>query len=451
MNMQSQIDADFEAEGQSHDGRRHIEDVIDSVKPKNAASLMLWAIFGFFALIILWAALTQIDRSVHAIGRIVPGSRLQVISNLEGGIVSAILVKAGDTVRAGQPLVRLDQTERAAEFGAGDITAGTLAAKIARLEAEVAGREPRYPVSTNPAVQEQVAIERALHTSQMADLASTTAAANARVAQAERMVSEARAAYESRATQVRSYETQAGLLRPLVERGIEPRMSLVQIENNLAVARSDLIGASATISKAQSQVAEARSALVQQRQEWRARTAGELAQAQGQLSALRRQLPALQDKVDRSVVTAPLSGQINRVLVATVGGSVAPGSPLVELVPAEGSLQIEARLSPKDVGFVRVRQPARINVSAYDSTIYGSMDGEVTTISPDATVDERTGESYYIVRISADAKSLKDAQGKQLPLGPGMTADISLLGDKRSVLSYFLSPFTRLSERALRE
>ncbi|PCD04769.1 secretion protein HlyD [Sphingomonas spermidinifaciens] len=428
-----------------------LEDRVGAIRPKAASNILLWTIAAFFALFVAWAGLTQIDRTVRASGRIVPGSRLQVVSNLEGGIVEAILVKAGDVVRKGQALIRLDPTRSGAELGTNEVTVGALQAKIARLSAEVMGREPRYPAAADPTVAEQVAIERSLHASRMADLASATAAGQARVNQWQRAVAEAQATYESRAAALRSLDQQVGLIRPLVERGIEPRLQLVTLENNAAVARSDMAAAQAAIARAQASVAEARSALNQVRQDWRATAASELAAAQADMAAKRSVTPALADAVRRSTVTAPLGGRINRVLVSTVGGSVGAGAPLVELVPSEDLLMVEVMVSPKDIGFVRLNQPARINVSAYDSAIYGSMDGRVATISPDAVVEERTGESHYIVKVQADGATMKGPRGETLPLGPGMTVEASLLGDKRSVLSYIFTPITRLSERAFRE
>ncbi|TKD52244.1 HlyD family type I secretion periplasmic adaptor subunit [Sphingomonas baiyangensis] len=427
-----------------------IEDAVP-IKPKAASNLLLWLITAFFVAFVAWAALTEIDRTVRATGRIIPGSRLQVVSNLEGGVVEAILARAGEEVKRGQPLIRLDPTRTGAELGSSELSVSALTAKIARLEAEVQGRAPRYPVSQDAAVNEQIAIERSLHMSRMADLASSTAAAQSRITQTQRAVGEAQAAYESRASSLRSLEQQADLMRPLVERGIEPRLTLVQLENNASVARSDMAAAQAAIARAQAGVAEAQSSLNQLRQDWRARAASELAAAQAEMAAKRRVLPALADAVRRSTLTAPMDGRINRVLVSTVGGTVAPGAPLVELVPSEDQLLVEAQVAPKDIGFVRIRQPAKINVSAYDSAIYGSMDGEVETISPDAVIDERTGESHYIVRVRANSETLTGPDGRPLDLGSGMTVDVSLLGDKRSVLSYVLTPITRLQQRAFRE
>lgn len=430
----------------------HIEDMATRIKPKTASSMLLWGMAAFFLIAILWATFTQLDRTVHAAGRIVPGSRLQVISNLEGGIVSQILVKAGDLVKKGQTLVLLDRTLAGSELGAGESQANSLSAKVARLEAEIQGREPRYPSAAGDAVlAEQISIERSLHMSRMNDLASSTSAGQARINQSQRAVAEARATYEARTASKQAYQQQIAMIRPLVDRGIEPRLTLVQLENNASVATSEAAAAAASIARAQAGVSEAVSALNQLRQVWRSQAATELATAQAEFAARRSALPALADRARRTTVVAPLDGRINRVTVSTVGGVIGAGQPLVELVPSENALLIEAVVNPKDIASVRIGQKAKLNISAYESAVYGSMDGEVVTISPDATVDERTGESHYMVRVRTDAGSLKGANGKPLPIGPGMTVDVNLLGDKRSVMSYLFTPITRLSERAMRE
>ena len=429
----------------------HLEDLADRVRPKALSNLLLWLIVAFVVIFVIWASVVKLDRTVHAPGRVVPSSRLQVLSNLEGGIVSQILVRAGDLVRRGQPMVRLDRTQAGAELGSSQATVGALAAKIARLEAEIAGREPAYPPATSPDIAEQIAIERSLHAARMSDLASLSAAAAAREAQANRAVAEAQAAYQSRVSARDGARRQLEVMRPLVERGIEPRMTLIQYENAAAVATTDAAQASAAIARAQASVAEARASLAQVRGAWRAQAGTELATAQGELGARRQAMPALVARLGRSTVAAPVDGRVNRVLVSTVGASVGAGQPIVEVVPSADALTVEALVAPKDIAAVRIGQRARVNITAYESGIYGGMEGRVVTISPDATVEERTGESHYIVRVRADADNFRDPEGRRLAIGPGMTADVNLIGDKRSVMAYILTPFTRLSEEALRE
>lgn len=427
-----------------------LEDYIDRVRPAAASNLLLWTIAAFVLIFIVWASLAELDRTVRGQGRVIPSSQLQVVSNLEGGIIEAILVSTGDLVKRGAALVRLDQTATGSEYSSNRAQFDALRAKIARLEAEVAGRTPRFPPATNASLAEQVAIERSLHASRMADLNSMLGAARARVNQAERAVAEAEAALASRRSTQTAAETELNLIRPLVERGIEPRLSLVQAENAAAIASSDVAAAAAAVTRAQSSVAEARASLAQQLQDWRARAAQELAAAQAEMVALRRTLPALSERVERTVVRSPLDGRVNRVLVTTVGGTVSPGEPLVEIVPSEENLLVEVRIRPSDIAWVRMGQDAKINITAYDSSVYGSMDGKVVAISPDATLNEQTGESFYTVRVATNDKLL-DKNGDPLEIGPGMIADVSLLGDKRTVMSYILSPFTKLGQSALRE
>ena len=428
----------------------NLEDYVDRVRPTTASNLLLWVIAAFFLAFVIWASLAKLDRTVRGQGRVIPSSQLQVVSNLEGGIVESILVKVGDIVRRGDALVRLDQTQTGSAFGSNQAQYEALVARIARLEGEVSGRTPNFPSPSSATGAEQVSIERALHASRMADLNSLLAAAQSRVVQAERSVAEASANLESRRSAQAAARTESDLLRPLVERGIEPRLSLVQAESRAAVAAGDLAAAGAALTRAQSAVSEARSTLIQQRQDWRSRAGTELAQAQSEMVALRRTLPALSDRVDRTIVRSPLAGRVNRVLVTTVGGSVTAGAPIAEIVPSEENLIIEAQVRPQDIAWVRMGQDSRINITAYDSAIYGAMDGKVVAISPDATLNEKTGESFYTVRVTT-ADKLLGRDGRPLEIGPGMIADVSLIGDQRSVMEYLLAPITRLGERALRD
>jgi adhesin transport system membrane fusion protein len=137
--------------------------------------------------------------------------------------------------------------------------------------------------------------------------------------------------------------------------------------------------------------------------------------------------------------------------VTTVGAAVSPGAPLVEIVPSEESLLIETLISPQDIAFVRIGQNAKVNISAYDSSVYGSLDGNVVAISPDAVLNEQTGQSFYTVQVRTSKNAIRGRDGRAMPIGTGMTADVSLLGDKRTVMEYILSPITKLKNTAFRE
>ena len=428
-----------------------LDNLAARIRPKTASNLLLWGVAGFFAIFLVWAGLTELDRTVRAQGRVIASSQLQIVSNLEGGIVEAINVQPGQIVNEGAELVRLDPTLTSAELGSGEASVAALTAKIARLQAEVAGTTPVYPPARDAATAEQIAIENSLHISRMAELAQLNAAASARVTGAQRAVAEAQAAHQARVQARDARRQEANIIRPLVERGIEPRLSLMQAESAAAIAASEAAAAAASISRAQAGVAEAQATLSQQRQDWRARAATELAAAQAEFAARRRTMPALSERVERTVVRSPVRGRVNRVLVTTVGGTVAPGAPLVEIVASRDTLLVEAMVRPQDIGSVRMNQNARVNITAYDPAVYGSLEGRVVSISPDALLDERTGESFYTVRVRTSSNALANPRGRPLQIGPGMVAEVNLLGDKRTILSYLLSPITRLRQTAFRE
>ena len=429
----------------------HLEDLTTSIKPRTASNMLLWFVVAFVVAFFVWAAVTKLDRTVRGMGRVIPSSQLQVVSNLEGGVVQDILVKGGQMVRRGDALIRLDPVQAGAEFGSGEATLIALDMKIARLSAEVQGRQPVYPAAPTPLAADTLRVEQSLHASRMADLNSILGAARARLAQAQRAVAEADANVEARREAAAARRNEARILRPLVERGIEPRLSLIQAESAAAIAASEAAAAAASASRARSGVAEATASLAQLGQEWRAQAATDLATAQGERSARMRALPALANRVERTVLRAPLSGRINRVLVTTRGGTIRAGEPVVEIVPSDESLLIEARVTPQDIAFISLGQNARIAITAYDRSVYGVLDGRVVNISPDAVLEERTGETFYLVRVRTDQNALVDQRGRRMPIGAGMVAEVDLLGDQRTILQYILSPITKLGESALRE
>lgn len=429
-----------------------LEELATRIKPRQASNLLLWTILAFFLIFVIWASWATLDRTVRGSGRVIASSQLQTVSNLEGGIVQEILVRTGQMVNAGQPIVRLDPTATGGELGSGEAQAAALQVKIARLKAEVLGREPVYPAATSAAVAEQIEIEKALHAARMQELAGITGAYGARGVQATRAVAEAQSGLSARQSARDARAAELATIKPLVEKGIEPRLALTQADSAASVAASEAAQAAASLARAQAGVAEANASLAQARQDWRARAADELARAQADLAARSSTIPALAARVQRTTVRAPLAGRINRVLVTTVGAAVGPGAPIAEISPSRDTLLVEARIRPEDIARVRTGQHARINITAYDSSIYGWIDGKVESISPDAIVDERAQVSYYNVFVRTDTKGLLDRRtNRMLPIGTGMTAEVNLLGDPRTVMQYILTPITRLSERAFRE
>ena len=248
---------------------------------RKSANIILWAIVGFAALAFIWAALTEIDRSVRGLGTVIPSSKLQVVSNLEGGVVEEILVKAGEDVERGDILVRLSPTLSGADFGSSTAEVSALQVKIARLDAEVRGVSPDYGV----APESQVAIEQSLHSARMAELESSQALGSARINQANRAVSEAQSLLEARRSTLYALEEELAMIAPLVETRVIPRVDLIKTENEVNVARKEVESAEAALARARAGVAEARAEGARLRSDWMRTSAAELSQAQAELSA----------------------------------------------------------------------------------------------------------------------------------------------------------------------
>ena len=413
---------------------------------RKSANIILWALAAFIVLAIAWAALTEIDRSVRGMGTVVPSSKLQVVSNLEGGVVEEILVKAGEEVKRGDILVRLSPTMTGADYGSSTAQVSALNSKIARLDAEVRGVSPDY----GEAPASQIAIESSLHDARMAELRSAQALGVARVNQAQRSVSEAKSLLDARRSTYASLQEELEMIRPLVATQVVPKIDLIKTENQVNVALKEMESAQAGLARAHASVAEARAESARLRSDWMRASAAELSQAQAELSAKREQLPALSDRVDRTIIRSPVNGTVNRVLVTTVGGSVAAGNPIAEIVPSKDALYIEAMIRPQDIANVSLGQNALIEITAYSRAIYGALSGRVTSISPDAVKNQETGESFYLVEIQT-SEELKDDTGGPLQIGPGMIANVNVLGEKRSILSYIFTPLTRLKDTAFRD
>ncbi len=428
-----------------------LETLPDQVSPTVAARWMLWGIAGFTGLMIVWAGLAPVNETAIAQGRIVPQRQLQVVSNLEGGSITEIGVRPGQRVVAGAVLLRLDPDSARAEFGRSSAASNALNARIARLEAEIAGRAPVFDPALAAAAPAAVAAEQALWAAHLSDVSAASAGDNARIDGTARNLAGAEADRAVRAEASAQAAREVTMIAPLVDKGIEPAISLVRAKSALSQARSSEAAAVQAVQRAAAAIAEARAAARGNTGRTRSSAADALTAARAELAGQSAALPALRGRVARADVRAPIAGIVQRVLVSTIGGSVRPGEPLVEIVPVGDTLVVEARVRPIDIAFVHAGQKAAVKLTAYDSSVYGALRGKVTRISPDAVVDDRSGDSYYLIRIETSASGLTAPDGARLPIAPGMVAAVDLIGRKRSVLSYLLSPVTKLSENAFRE
>ena len=418
-----------------------------------AGHLILIAVAALMLVALLWSALAQVDEVTHAEGQIIPSSQVQVVQNLEGGIVQEILVHEGDVVDKDQILLRIDDTRFASSYQEGRLKYLALLAQVSRLTAETQDKPLVLPPEIGKEAPQLADDARRLYTTRQQELASTVQILEEQRKQREQELSE----MQSREGQLqRSY----ALLReehdrtaPLADEGAISRVELLRLERQVNETRGDLEGVRLRLPAARSAVEEARSKIEDAKIKFRTDAQGQLNDAKAELAATAENNTAALDRVTRTAVRSPMRGTVKRLKVTTVGGVVQPGMDLVEVVPLEDKLLVEARVRPQDIAFLHPGQRAMVKLTAYDSTIYGALEATLEHISADTiTQEEKDGNSrsYYLIRVrTLDHGYLKD--GKSLPIIPGMTATVDVLTGRKSVLHYLMKPIVRAEERALRE
>lgn len=420
------------------------------IEPARAAQYLLYVIVGFVVVTLVWASLAQLDRVTRGQGRVVTSNQLQEVQYLEGGIVKEILAAPGMHVEAGTILVKLDPTQMNVEFTQGREGYNLLAARIARLEAEAALRPLVFASDLVAASPQAIANERALFDARQAELNASLGVEQNKLDQRRKTLEAAKIALGTAKEAHDLAGQERRMMERLVAKGIEPQVELLRARQRAATARGEFQRAEIDISRIELEVEEAEGEVARIKKSFAAAAADDLTKAKAELGDLKGELPALQDKVARTDVRAPVAGTVNRVLVATVGGVVTPGETIVEIVPSEDSLLVEAKISQADIGFLRLGQEAKVSITAYDSSVYGSMKGAVETISPDAIQDEKTGQWFYTITVRTSAESLQSRKG-DLKILPGMAANVAILNGKRTVLSYLLNPISKVTDKALRD
>lgn len=372
--------------------------------PLAGASLLL--LVAVLATGFLWARSAVLDEVTVGEGKIIPSSRAQVIQSLEGGILAELLVEEGDIVDKDQVLLRIDDTRFGASLRESELRAQALRAAIARLEAEAAGTAPVFPEDL-PA--ETVSLEQRLYVSRRRALEESIGAL---------------------ATSLRLAQEELDMTAPLVTQGAVSEVEVLRLRR---------------------EVNELRGKIEERRNTFRADARAELAEKEAELAALQQIMTAREDQFRRTVVRAPMRGTVKNIEVTTVGGVIQPGTEIMEIVPLEDRLLVEAKIRPKDVAFLHPGLPAKVKITAYDYSIYGGLEGVLEHISADTITDEKTGDTFYRVRVRTDKAFLEDSNGERLPIIPGMTATVEVLTGEKTVLDYILKPVLKVRDRAMRE
>jgi len=418
--------------------------------PHKAAMWLVGTIALLLLFLVLWMAFAHIDISAQGSGKVMPSDRLQTIQSLEGGIIESIAVHEGQRVAKGDLLATVRNTQFDADLGETRQALWGAQAAIIRLDAELGGNDPVFPEALRQQAPDLVAKEQALWASRREELSTTVDTLRSQKAQRERELSEARARAASFRAQLAIARETLAIETRLNTSGAGARADLLGAQQQVASLQGELNAAYSTMKRLEAGITEAEARLSETRARFMAEASRERSEAELQLATLREQLPARADRVSRRELRASLDGVVNRILLSTVGGVAGPGETVMELVPDENRLIINARIKPSDIAFIRPGQQARVRVSAYDSSIFGSLEAKVIRVGADALTEERTGEVYFDVALEATNNYVGEAN-EHLSISPGMTTDVSILTGKRTVLEYLLKPIVKTFDTSLRE
>ncbi len=411
-------------------------------------SLLLLS-FAFFLAAGWWAYETNLDEVTRGEGKVVPSSKIQIIQNLEGGILSEVLVAEGEMVEKGQILLKIDDTRFASSFRETELKHFELLARSLRLKAESAGTLfilPKNIVENHPHLAEQ---ELALYQSRQFALKSAISVLKQQEAQRRQELVERR----SKQTQLqKSYELSDQELKmsePLVSVGVMSEVELLRIRRTTNELYGEMEANRLAIPRVQSSLKEVLQKISEQKAKFKTEAANQLSEVSAELARTEETVFSQKDRVTRTQVRSPVKGTIKQLKINTVGGIIQPGMDLVEIVPVEDNLLIEAKIRPADIAFLRPGQEAMIKLTAYDFSIYGGLPAKLERISADTIKDDKD-ESFYLIYLRTDKNYIESSKG-HLDIIPGMTTTVDILTGKKSVLDYLLKPILKARNEALRE
>ncbi|WP_339721355.1 HlyD family type I secretion periplasmic adaptor subunit [Marinomonas primoryensis] len=419
------------------------------LKTPRGGRIILWVIFIFVAAALVWANYTALDEVTVGEGKVIPTSQVQQIQNLEGGILKEINVKVGQVVDSGQVLMTIENTEALSSLREQQAEFINLQVRATRLQAESYNLKPEFDADTKEKYPLVVNRELDLYNSRLESLRTNQASFQQQIEQRKQEIVEQQAKLDNLKQSYVFSKEELDLTRPAFEQGAVSRVELLQLERQVNQLQGDLEATQLAIPRARSALKEAQSNLAESDAQFRAEAQEDLTGVKSKLDQLKEASVSLEDKVSRTQVRSVLKGIVKQIQLNTVGGVIKPGMNLMEIVPIEDSLLIEAKVRPENIGFIKPGLSAVVKLSAYDFAIFGGLHSTVENISADTILDEE-GNSFFLVRVRTDKNYLGTKQAP-LPVIPGMQATVDIITGKKTLLDYLLKPILKAQQNALRE
>ena len=382
--------------------------------------------------LVVWASFAQIDEITRGSGKIIPSGKNQIVQNLEGGIIEEIYVHAGDEVKKNQILLKIDDKSFSSVYGESKFRLNELQAKYLRLYAESNDEEFDTRETGDKDYDRFVGFEKSLYDTN-----------KARLRELESKIDQTQSSYNL-------LQKEKQITEPLFRKGLVSEVEYLQLQRRVNDLRGELSAAKLSVPRVQSTIKEVENKITEAKLAFQNSAKKEFNEVSAEISRLNESQVNLSDKVERTLVRSPVDGIVSKLMVNTVSGVIKPGMDIAEIVPVEDNLIAEVKVRPADVAFLRQGLKAMVKLTAYDFAIYGGLEGEVTQISADTETNEKTGESYYLVRIKTD-KNYLGSENKPLRIKVGMIASADIITGKKTVFDYLLKPILKAKQNALRE
>lgn len=421
----------------------------DRLQPRALSHALLIAVVAFFAVFLLWANWAQVDEVTRGEGRVIPSRQIQIIQNLEGGILAELFVREGQIVEEGQILLRIDNIRAESDYREKRARYLALLAGITRLKAEIEDSQLVFPPEVLAEAREVAEKEMMLFRSRQDNLDNEIQILRTQTQQRELELKELETKLAQYERSLELAREELRLAEPAARRGDVPQSVFIKLQREVNDLRGAVESTRASIVRVRAAIREANQKVERAYSNFRSQAQEELTQKAAELVGIREIVLAGADRVRRTEVRAPLRGTIKQIKINTIGGVVQPGQDILEIVPLEDTLLLEAHIRPSDIAFIRPGLPATIKITAYDFSIYGGLKGEVEDISADTITNER-GESFYRVRVRTHKNHLGTDE-HPLVIIPGMTAEIDVLTGRKTVLHYLMKPLIKAKDRALTE
>ncbi|WP_170415381.1 HlyD family type I secretion periplasmic adaptor subunit [Ruegeria atlantica] len=414
-------------------------------------SLLLLVILACLVSAGLWAYVTELDDVTRVDGRIVPSADVQLIEATEPGVLESLHVAEGLVVEKGTLLMEFDTTQIDSQLSQEQQRAFGLMARAQRLRAEINGTELTFSTSLLEGAPEVVRSETALFQGRETELAAEIAILERQREQRHREYEEGQVDEVTAEETLRILAEEHAIMAPLVENQMEPATTLLSLRRSSAEWEGRKVRAMAVTNRLKTGLEEIDDRIRAAHSRFRSAALTDLAVTTAELAALRPTLPALQDRADRAQVRSPVRGIVNRIHRTTIGGLARSGEELIEIVPMDDRLLVEAYVRPEDIAFLHAGQSVKVKITAYDFARYGALDGEITRIGANTiTRPERNDEEVFVIEVQT-RHAILDANGVAVEIIPGMIAEVDILSGKKTVLEYLLQPVIKIKDRALRE